>query len=79
MDHSVVFEESKKFLVIPEEYLLNWIQSFSQQDINTKDSALYTVRTLQTIHEDSLLIMENELVLNEDNPEQEKFKQWIEP
>lgn len=78
MDHAIIFEESKRFLVIPEEYLLNWIQSFSQKEIDTKDSVLYTVRTLQQIHEDALLVMEDEILLNEENPEQNKFKQWIE-
>lgn len=79
MDHTVVFEEHKKFLIIPEDYLLDWIQSFSQKEIDTKDSILYTVRTLQQIHEDALLVMSDEIVLNEENPEQEKFKQWISP
>lgn len=77
MDHTVEFEEHKKFLVIPEDYLLNWIQSFSQKEIDKKDSALYTVRTFQAIHNDALLVMSDEIVLNEENPEQNKFKQWL--
>ena len=77
MDHTVEFEEHKRFLVIPEDYLLEWIQSFSQDQIDKKESALYTVRTLQIIYEESLLVIEDEIVLNEDNPEQEKFKQWL--
>lgn len=77
MDHTVEFEEHKRFLVIPEDYLLEWIQSFSQDQIDKKESALYTVRTLQAIHEDSLLVISDEIVLNEENPEQEKFKQWL--
>lgn len=79
MDNTVMNEEYKKFLVIPEDYLLNWVQSFSQKEIDTKDSALYTVRTLLQIHEDALLVMEDEIVLNEENPEQEKLKQWMTP
>lgn len=77
MDHTVKFEKHKRFLVIPEDYLLDWIQSYSQQQIDKKESALYTVKTLQAIHEESILVIEDEIVLNEDNPEQEKFKQWL--
>lgn len=79
MDHTVEFKEHKRFLVIPEDFIIEWIQSFSQDQIDKKESALYTVRTLQTIHEDSLLVIGDEIVLNEENPEQEKFKQWTTP
>lgn len=77
MDHTVEFEEHKRFLVIPEDFIIEWIQSYSQQQIDRSTSALYTVRTLQIIYEESLLVIEDEIVLNEDNPEQEKFKQWL--
>ena len=77
MGHTVKFKKHKKFLVIPENYLLEWMQYFTQEQIDSKDSALYTVRTLQAIHNDALLVMSDEIVLNEENPEQNKFKQWL--
>ena len=77
MGHTVKFKKHKKFLVIPENYLLEWMQFFTQEQIDSKDSALYTVRTFQAIHNDALLVMSDEIVLNEENPEQNKFKQWL--
>jgi uncharacterized membrane protein len=77
MDHTLKYEEHKRFLVIPEEYLLEWVYSYSQEQIDKKESVLYTVRTLQAIHEDSLLVIDDEIVLSEENPGQEKFKQWL--
>ena len=53
------------------------MQFFTQEQIDSKDSALYTVRTLQAIHNDALLVMSDEIVLNEENLEQNKFKQWL--
>lgn len=79
MDNTVVVEENKPFILIPEDLLLSWIEKYSQEQINTNTEILSRVRAYQRVQDEGILLYQEEIIISEENPEQEKFKQWITP